>query len=204
MRRSEYVANFLVSPLGLGIMAVAAVAAAGAAFRFSVLAGAATGIGSFLVLATAATISGLGPKAASAERERKAWSKAQSFLTAAKASRDRLASLRVPDPAVKALLELAAMRGSSYLSACEATRSRDPRAEEALSDCVSIADLYLKELDGASTERRYKLEDTDPFADARERTLAALRDRAAILEHAALSLSGGLSSADRMEIKESL
>jgi len=48
------------------------------------------------------------------------------------------------------------------------------------------------------------LPDADPFADARERTLAALRDRASIIEHATLNLSGGLSSADRMEIKESL
>jgi len=198
------VANFLGSPLGMGTIAVTAVAAVGSAFTFSVPVGAAAGLGSFLVLATAATISGLGPKAASAEQERKTWSKARHFLTAAKAGRDRLASLRVPDPAVKALLELAAMRGSSYLAACEATHSRDPRAEDALSDCVSIADLYLKELDGASTERRFGLPDADPFADARERTLAALRDRIAILEHATFALSGGLSSADRMEIKESL
>jgi len=204
MRRSEYLSSFFTSPPGLAIVGVSLVAGMGSAFGLSLLAGLVNGIGTLLVLSVVATVSGFGSKAASAELERKAWSKARPFLTAAKASRDRLASLRIPDPAVKALLELASVRGSSYLSACEAARSRDPRAEEALAECVSLADLYLKELDGASTEKRYGLPDADPFADARERTLAALRDRASIIEHATLNLSGGLSSADRMEIKESL
>ena len=166
--------------------------------------GAAVAVLTLVSLNVAATLAGLGPRAAAAEQERLDWAIARRHLELAKASRDRLASLRVPDPELKSLLELAAVRGSGYLSACLAARSRDPRAEDALSDCVSLADIYLKELDGASTERRYSLEDADPFAAAKERTLAALRDRIALVELATRNLSSGLTPADAMEIKETL
>ena len=162
------------------------------------------GVASYAVIFAIVMVSGLGSTMASSEMDRRAWSAARGHLAAAKEARNRLASMRVPDPEIKALLELAATRGVAYLAACESARSRDPLAEDALAECVSIADLYLKELDGAATERRYGLADADPFADARARTAAALRDKAAIIEKAALDLSGGLSPADRMGVKESL
>jgi hypothetical protein len=168
------------------------------------LPGIAAGAAALALLHAAATLSGFGPRAAAAEGERRAWAEAGRHLEAAKAQRDRLSSLRVPDPEVKSLLEFAAMRGSSYLSACHAAKTRDPRAEDALAECVNLADLYLKELDGQATEKRYGLADADPFADARERTTSALRDSIAIIEKATKDIGGGLSPADRMEIQESL
>ncbi len=204
MIQRNYVGMLARSPLGL-TMAAAGIAAGGlTAMAAGILPGIAAGTVALAVLYAAATLSGFGPRAAAAEGERRSWADAKGHLDAAKASRDRLSSLRVPDPEVKALLDLAAMRGSGYLSACLAAKTRDPRAEEALADCVSLADLYLKELDGASTEKRFGLPDTDPFADAKARTVSALRDRIAIIERAAKDIGGGLSSADRMEIQESL
>jgi len=171
-------------------------------------AGAAVGTTAGIIALAAAfvilTMSGAGSRLAAAEVERREWSDARRYMDAVRDNRDRLATIRITDSDVRAMLQLAAERATRYLVACESAHSRAPLAEDALADCLSIADLYIKELDGASTERRYGLPDTDPFADARDRTLAALRDRIAILDKSILDLDGGLTSADRMEIKETL
>jgi hypothetical protein len=204
MNGREYLRLIAVTPIGVVSVALSAAIGAAAWVASSPALGLLSGLASLAVILIAMTFSGLGPKAAAAELERRDWADSRRRLELAKADRDRLASLRLPDAEVKALLELVAARGSAYLSASYEAKAREPAAEEALSECVSIADLYLKELDGASTEKRYGLSDADPFADAKARTKAALIDKAAIIEKAALGLSGGLSSADRMEIKESL
>jgi len=204
MDSREYISTLSRSPLGLVMAVVAVTVGVMATLSLGIGLGLGIGAASLAAMFSAATLTGLGPKAAAAERERRDWAAARRYLDAAKASRDRLSTFRVPDTEVKFLLELVAARGSGYIAAALAARSRDPRAEEALADCVSIADIYIKELDGASTERRYGLEDADPFAEAKERVIAALRDKAALVEMAAKDLSGGLSPADSMEIKESL
>ena len=184
----------------------AASVAVGAAVGFaaSPLAGVAACLVTEATAFAITTASGLGPKAAVAEGERRAWAEASERLEAVKRDRDRLATMRLPDDELGSLVRLAATRGASYLAASRNAKSRVPQAEEALSDCLSVADLYLKELDAASTERRHGLDDADPFADAKGRAKAALVDKAAIIEKATRDLSGGLSSADAMDIKERL
>ena len=204
MNRNEYYRYLLASPLGVGVTALSLVSGLGVGIGVNAGLGVVTAALAFAALGILLTMSGIGSRAATRESDRRAWAKAAVYLEAAKAHRHRLATMRLPDPEIKALLELLATRGSAYLAASEGSRSRDPMAEEALSDAVELADLYLKELDGAATERRYGLADADPFVEARARTSAAMLDKAAIIEKATLSLSGGLSSADRMEIKESL
>ncbi|GAB1457550.1 hypothetical protein MASR2M48_28580 [Spirochaetota bacterium] len=204
MNRNEYLRKLFVSPLGIGIIAVSIVSGLGLGLGVNAGLGIATAAGSFVALGTLVTMTGIGSRAAMRESDRRAWSTAATHLEEARAHRHRLATMRLPDPEIKALLALLATRGSAYLAACESARSRDPLAEEALADGVALADLYIKELDGAATERRYGLADADPFVEARSRTSAALLDKAAIIEKATLALSGGLSSADRMELKESL
>ena len=204
MIQREYLGGLARSPMGISMTALAAALGGLTGVSAGVLPGIAAGVVALAVLYAAATLSGFGPRAATAEGERRAWMDARRHLEAARVQCDRLSSLRVPDPQVKSLLELAALRGTSYLSACHAAKTRDPRAEDALAECVSLADLYLKELDGQATEKRYGLADADPFAEPRERTVSALRDKIAIIERAAKDIGGGLSPADRMEIQESL
>lgn len=186
--------------------AVAVSVAAGlfAGFLSNAAFGTAAGAAALVAVASALTLTGSGPRIAARESQRRAWSSARTYLESARAARNRLAAMRVPDGEIKAALDLVATRGAAYLSACESARSRDPLAEDALSESVALADIYLKELDGASTERRFGLPDDDPFADAKARTLAALLDKAAIIGKATLGLSGGLSPADQMAVKESL
>ena len=204
MDRRTYLKTLAGSPEGMACAAASVAAGAVAGFLSSAAVGAVTGAAAAVIAVSALTLSGAGSRIAARESQRRSWASARPHLEAAKAARSKLAAMRVPDAEVKAALQLVATRGAEYLAACESARSRDPLAEDALSESVALADIYLKELDGASTERRYGLPDDDPFADAKSRTLAALRDKAAVIATSALGLSDGLSPADRMEVKESL
>ena len=132
------------------------------------------------------------------------WAAGKERLAAASAGQKRLASLRVPDPAVRKLVELVALQAGMFVSACGKARQRDPLGEAAITESLELVDLYLKELDDAATERRYALPDDDSFADAVQRVSAALRDKAALLEKARMDIEGGLQREDRMAIKEQL
>jgi len=203
MNTRDYLGLLAASPVGLGLLAFSAALGLVIGSSLGPAAGLGLGAASLAALGLAATLSGLGPRAAARERERRAWVKAREALGSARAARARLATLRTPDADIQALAALAATRGQAYLSACETTRSQDPRATYALEECVELVDLYLRELDGAATERRFGLADADPFADAKARTQAALRDRIAVVEAAVARLRGP-SPAELMETKETL
>jgi hypothetical protein len=204
MTRRTYLTNLATSVAGIAMALLALVVGTLVGQKAGAAVGTVAGIIALAAAFVILTISGAGSRLAAAEVERREWSNARRYLDAVRDNRDRLATIRITDPEVRAMLQLAAERATRYLVACESAHSRAPLAEDALADCLSIADLYIKELDGASTERRYGLVDADPFADARNRTLAAMRDRMAILDKSILDLDGGLTSADRMEIKETL
>lgn len=204
MTGRTYLRNLASSVPGIAMMVLALIVGTVIGLRAGVAVGIVAGILTLAADVAVLAVSGAGPRLAAAEADRQQWSKARPYLDAVRANRDRLGTIRIVDNDMKAMLQLAAERATRYLAVCASARSRAPLAEDALADCLSIADLYLKELDGASTERRYRLPDADPFVDARTRTLAALRDRVAILDKAIQDLDGGLTSADRMEIKEML
>lgn len=204
MDRRNYLAHLMRSPEGVAGLAASLAAGVITGLLTVPVAGFLCGAAVFSALVAVVTLSGQGSRIAVREQQRRTWAAARPFLEEAKETRKRLAAMRVPDAEVKAALELVATRGASYLSACLGAQSRDPLADDALAGSLSLADIYLKELDGAATERRFALPDGDPFPESRARVLAALKANAAILEKAALDLSGGLSPADRMVIKESL
>lgn len=204
MEVRRYIRLYAVSPLGLALSAASVAAGVAVGIAVNPVAGLVAAIAAEVAAFAVATASGLGPRAAVAEQDRRAWAEAAELLESVRLDRDRLATMRLPDDEIGSLVKLAATRGASYLAASRNARSRAPQAEEALSECLAIADLYLKELDAASTERRHGLDDADPFADAKQRARAALIDKAAVIEKATRDLSGGLSPADAMEIKERL
>lgn len=202
MRR--YIGDYARSPLGIANVVLATLVGFLIGSSTGWLTGVLTGLLGLALVFFLALYSGLGPRFAAAEHERRLWALGKEHLSSAKTKAKRLATLRVPDPAVSKLVELVAMQAGLFLGACDKTRQRNPLAEEAIDQSLELVDLYLKELDDASTERRYSLPDNDPFADARERVAAALRDKAQILERARLDLEGGLEREDRMSIKEQI
>jgi len=200
----RYINDYARSPLGIANAGLALVAGFAIGSLAGGLAGFLSGAVSLGVVFVLALYSGIGPRFAAAERERQHWASSKERLAEARTRQKRLASLRVPDPAVKQLVDLVAMQAGMFLGACEKARQRDPLGEDAIAECIELVDLFLKELDDASTERRYKLPDNDPFADAKERISAALRDKASVLEKARLDMEGGLQREDLMAIKEQL
>ncbi|MBN1241196.1 MAG: hypothetical protein JXA15_00655 [Spirochaetales bacterium] len=199
-----YARNFLASPLGLGTAAAAALVAFGTWQIAGWIAGLVAGSAAYIAANALALATGLGPKAAAREAERRMANDNREALAVARASRDRLATLRVADADVSKAVSLCALRASAYLAACEKSGVRDPRADHAVEDCVHLVALYLEELDDASTEKRYDLADDAPFADAKSRVLAALAERAALLDRAALDAAGGHAPVDRMAAREEL
>lgn len=204
MQLSHYIKAYSLSPLGLANGGLALLAGFAGAALAGVWVGLLSGVTSLATIFALALYSGLGPRFAAAEHERRHWLESREHLAKTKIKQQRLASLRVPDPAVKQLVELVALQAGTFISACEKAKQRDPLAEDAISESVDLVDLYLKELDDASTERRYALVDNDPFDAAIQRISAALRSKAAILEKARLDLEGGLRREDTMAIKEQL
>jgi hypothetical protein len=204
MQLRRYIKDYACSPLGIANGALALLAGFVVGTSVGLLAGLLSGVASLVAISVLALYSGLGPRFAAVEQDRRLWAAGKEHLAVASARQKRLASLRVPDPAVKHVVELAAMQAGMFLAACGKARQRDPLAEAAIGECVDLVDLYLKELDDASTEKRYALSDDDYFADAARRIGAALHDKAALLEKARLDLEGGLQREDRMAIKEQL
>lgn len=210
MTTRDYWKHYSVSALGLASAALALAAGAfawmkaGMAGALPLFAGLLAAALSYGLLSAVFMATGLGPRSAVAERDRRAWSRDRSALEAVRVLADRLAALRISDPAVGKAAELASLKARAYLAACERARSRDPGADDAVAECLSIIGIFQKEADNTATERRYGLPDADPFADASARTAAALADKAAVLDKAALDLAGGLGGEARLSIKESL
>jgi hypothetical protein len=204
MHVRRYIKAYAVSPLGIANAALAVLAGFVAGSLAGVFAGLLAGVSALGLIFVLALHSGIGPRFAAAEHERRLWAAGKERLAAASAEQRRLASIRVPDPAVRKLVELVALQAGMFISSCDKARQRDPLGEDAITESLELVDLYLKELDDAATERRYALPDDDSFADAVQRVSAALRGKAALLEKARLDIEGGLQREDRMAIKEQL
>jgi len=204
MTLKEYMTRFL--PTAPGILSVAIPAAAGLAIGTVAgpLAGALSGVGLLAALNVAAVVTGVGSRAAVGRSERLAWLDGRERLEAARKAAARLASLRLPDPDMARLAGFVALRARALVDLSERKKTRDPVAEDAVSECLEMLDLYLKELDDRSTERRYGVADDDPFKDAKARVEAGLAERVAIIEAGILRMDGGLTREDGMAIKETL
>ncbi|MBP7096736.1 MAG: hypothetical protein KBC36_11690 [Spirochaetia bacterium] len=205
MNARSYFIDFLASPVGIGT-AVASVALGAVVVGVSGLwlAGLGSAAAAFAVSNGFALLTGAGPRAAAREAERRMAAGNRAALASATAARDRLATLRVADPDVAKAVSLCALRASAYLAACDKAGTRDPRADLAAEECVNLVGLYLEELDDASTEKRFDLADDAPFADAKARVLAALRERAEALDRAAGEIAGVAAPVDRMAAREEL
>ena len=204
MQVRRYIQDYALSPLGIANTGLAVLAGFIGGASKGLVAGLFFGTATLVTVFIVALYSGFGPRFAAAERERRLWAAGKERLAKASAEQKRLATLRVPDPAVKKLVDLVALRSGMFLRACDTARQRDPLAEAAITQSLELVDLYLKELDDASTERRYDLPDDDPFADAVQRVSAALVEKAALLEKARMDIEGGLQREEHMAIKEQL
>ncbi|MEN6477427.1 MAG: hypothetical protein ABFC75_05515 [Rectinema sp.] len=205
MRVKEFVGWYFRSALGivsaaLGVACTVALAGAGVSFGLALPAG----IALLAISAGVSFATGAGPRSALAERDAATAREGRGKLADMEALRDRLARLRIADAEVSDAVRLAVLAAGECIDACKLESTYDPLAAEALAEALDIVDIYLRESDDASTEKRYSLEDKDHFADARERAVSGVRERSVLMRERRLQIDGGLSAENRMSIREEL
>ncbi|MDP2791416.1 MAG: hypothetical protein Q8O15_06615 [Rectinemataceae bacterium] len=205
MLAKDYLKWYARSPLGIGsifsgIIAAIAMAAAGLTAGLGFLAGSAI----VVVVGLVAVVSGWGPKSAIAALDAAEARERDGKLKATGEAREKLARLRLGEGEAAAALSLVVLAAGEYLEACRREGRQDPLAAAALEESLDIANIFLKEKDEAATEKRFGLDDKDPFADAEMRVAEALREKAALLRERRVQIDGGLSAEGRMSVMEEI
>lgn len=205
MRAKDYIRLYVQSPIGIaGFFASGGVALAGVAagltLPLALIAGACV-----LVSAGAVTMfTKWGSRQLVYVRDHLSSKAVGERLARAESLQKRLASMRIGDPEVAESVLLVALASGEYLSACKREKTYDPLANEALEASVEIIRLFLAESDEASMEKRFNLDDANPFGDAKARTIALLKEHAGTLRERKIQVDGGLPARDRMAIREEL
>lgn len=143
--------KFLTSPLAIGLAALNAILAGGAALFGVVPALVALPL---FALATGGEMVALlsskpGAKAILAEQDRERAEHDTEKLAHAISLRKRLAVLRVDDPALKTSIDRIVLASGLYLDACAKGGNRDPRIEDAIEQAAEAVNGYLRIEDGA-------------------------------------------------------
>lgn len=204
MKTGEYIRLYSRSMPGVLAYIVSILAAVLAYRSWGLWPAIAFGAGSVIFLGIIALISGLGPKAALGERDREIESKARAGLAGIREKAIRLANIRVKDDEVTEALALVSLKAASYVSSRSRSGSLDPVADNALDESLEIANAYLRLLDAESTGQRYKTANMGSPQDARAGLIESLRQRAYILDRAAMALLGADHPVDSLDIQEQL
>lgn len=205
MLPKDYLKWYARSPLGIG-SGFAGLAAALAGLAGGFPAGFALLMGSAIVISAGLIflLVGAGPKSAIAARDAALGRDRAKKLSHAAASREKLARIRIAEGPAADAVRLVALAAGEYLDACGREGKDDPLADAALDEALDIVDIFQKEKDEAATEKRFGLEDADPFADAESRVAAALREKAGLLRERRIQIDGGLPASGRMSVREEI
>jgi hypothetical protein len=187
----------LFASLGAGALVTGL---AGAFIPFGLAGGFVFWIGfSFALLQT-----GAGAKAIVAQAESEERARTLAFIGETEAFLKRLEVIRLPGGEAATALAFLVQSAGEYLGACRKTLSRSPEADARIADSLDLVDLYLRELDDTSTERRFGAPDAEAFEDSGKRVIASIRDNALFIRGERTKLDGGLPPAERMAIMEEL
>lgn len=204
MKIGQFVKLFIFSSLGAALLSGGLAVGALFWYLISLPVGAAALItvwlgGGFILFSK-----GTGGSAVIRERDRHRWQQEAARLETAAGKARRLGRMRLPDPEMKRLAELVSIRAATYYAECLKQKTYDPAANNAIEECVQISDAWLGHRDQLAGARHFEgLEQGDTEAIS-ERSRSLLQDRLKIIEAATLELSGGLTSADVLSIKEEL
>jgi hypothetical protein len=200
-----FLRSYARSPLGIGSLALAVVAAfAVAASGLSAAIAAAAFAGVLVAPLLLGFVFGFAQRAAVDESGRAFLAEAESRLAEAAEARRRLAAMRLADPAVAAARDLLVFEAGRLVEDCRRAGTYDPEGVQAVIDSLSLVDAWLKEADESSREKRFGLADEHPFPEAAARTAEALRAKAALVSARRSSATGEIPGADRIAIEEEL
>ena len=205
MLPKDYLKWYARSSLGIGsgfagLAAALAGLAGGIPAGFTLLAGSAI----VVLIGLASLLVGAGPKSAIAARDAALGRERAKKLSHAGASREKLARIRIAEGPAADAVRLVALAAGEYLDACGREGKDDPIADAALDEALDIVNIFQKEKDEAATEKRFGLEDADPFTDAESRVAAALREKAGLLRERRIQIDGGLPASGRMSVREEI
>jgi hypothetical protein len=157
------------------------------------------------VVATAVLLfSGRGASAVSvgeeAERRRRIMARVERF----RELRERIGRLRIGDPEMRQAIEYFLLVSGEYLEGCAELVTYSPECNRRIEEVQEVVQIYLKELDESSTERRFQVRDPHDFADYRERTISGIKERALFIKQKALEAFDRLSPEEQLRILEEL
>jgi hypothetical protein len=118
--------------------------------------------------------------------------------------RKRLSFLRIADTEVAEAVSYFSLVAGEYVEGCRAAGLYDPVANDAFRDSLEVVTAYLREIDRESTEKRFEAGDEKPEAGFGARVVLALRENARIVKERLATISGELSPADTLDIREEL
>jgi hypothetical protein len=118
--------------------------------------------------------------------------------------RKRLSFLRIADAGVAEAVSYFSLVAGEYIEGCRAAGLYDPVANDAFRDSLEVVTAYLRELDRESTEKRFNDKAEKPEAGFGARVVLALKENARIVRERLATISGELSPADTLDIREEL
>jgi hypothetical protein len=206
MKIRDILASYVKSPLAAISAGACLVLGSAALFALgsSLLLGLAVGSVAWAVFSAVVIQTKIGAMAVVSVRSLDEVKKTQAAIIEAARNGERIARLRLPDPEVAKTVEYLALCSGEYVEACQKAMSHSPAADERIADSLDLINIFLKELDEASTEKRYRLPDADPFADAKGRVQSALMENARLIREERIRLDGGLPAEALMRAKEEL
>jgi hypothetical protein len=111
---------------------------------------------------------------------------------------------RIIDSDISGRVSYIVQKAGRYIELAKEAGTVDPLANAALENCRNIINIYLKEIDDDSSEKRFRMDDLDPFEKAKERTLAALDREAAVIKDALTALDPDSRGNEKLSVMEDL
>lgn len=218
MKVREYSRLFLGSALGIASLFASLFCGAAVALSLPSVPAIRLGAGALSALACLGLLSalgvatGLGPRAAVREEERRGLLRAKARLGEAREARERLASLRIGSAKVAEARDLVVLEAGRFIEEAERPAARDgrpraaydPEAVAAIEEALGLVDAWQREADESASERRFHSADAHAFPESEARVAEALRRDASALVAGRDRLAGSPSAPDVVSIEEEL
>jgi len=139
-----------------------------------------------------------------AEREEERAESTRQKIQSADETRDRIAYLRIGDEGVRKALEYFLVVSGEYLQKCRELSQFSPAANEKISQVLEICQIYLKDLDESSTEKRYEIEEDPNIENSADRTARLIREYALEIKKRSIDDFPDITLEEKMEILEEM
>ena len=118
--------------------------------------------------------------------------------------RDRIGVLRIADPRVRKSVEYFLQVSGEYLEASRRAATYSPQASDKIHEVLTLLQIYLERLDGASTDEEYRLKDGGAIEAARDTnaagTAARILEAAGEVKERMASELGVVDASDRLDV----